>query len=341
MAQARERHLILFAVAALLGGGVLLWTLIEIKNILLVLYVSGLLAIGFSPVIHRFERDFRQLSGRTLPRWVAILLLYLLLAFAIVLVFAIVMPPFVRQVRALWEELPRYFDLLQNALQRPGVISERWTSADMIAQLPNPGAALAQVAGAVKGVAGVVGMIVTVLILPAYLLLESDSLADNFIKLFPRDRRAQVARIMGNVTQKVGAWLGGQLVLSAIIGTSAGIGLWALGVPYFYVFAVLSAIGEMVPVIGPIVSSIPAVLVGFSVSIHTGAFVAIYFIVQQFLENHFIVPRVMQQQVGVSAVTVIVALLVGTELLGFAGALLAVPTAAIVQVLVKEYLERE
>ena len=341
MPQPRERQLILFAVAALLGGGVLLWTLVEIKSVVLVLYVSGLLAIGFSPIVRRFERDTRLLTRRTLPRWAAILLLYLLLGLAIVLVFAIVMPPFVRQVRALWEELPRYFDMAQDALQRAGVLGERWTSADVIAQLPNPGAAVAQVAGALKGVFGVVGMIVTVLILPAYLLLEADSLAANFIKLFPRDRRSQIARLMGSVTEKVGAWLSGQLLLSAIIGTSAGIGLWALGVPYFYVFAVLSAVGEMVPVIGPIVSSIPAVLVGFSVSIHTGVFVAIYFIVQQFLENHFIVPRVMQQQVGVSAVTVIVALLVGTELLGFAGALLAVPTAAIVQVLVKEYLERE
>lgn len=341
MPPARERHLILFAVAALLGGGVLLWVLIEIKSVLLVLYVSGLLAIGFSPVVRRFERDFRQVTRRTLPRWVAILLLYLLLGLAITLVFAIVMPPFVRQVRALWQELPRYFDLAQDALQRAGVISERWTSADAIAQLPNPGAALAKVAGALKGVFGVIGMLVTVLILPAYLLLESDSLAANFIRLFPRDRRAQVARVMGNVTEKVGAWLGGQLLLSGIIGTSAAIGLWALGVPYFYVFAVVSAIGEMVPVIGPIVSSIPAVLVGFSVSVHTGVLVAVYFIIQQFLENHFIVPRVMQQQVGVSAVTVIVALLVGSELLGFAGALLAVPSAAILHVLVKEYLERE
>ena len=341
MAQARERHLILFAVAALLGGGVLLWTLIEIKSVLLVIYVSGLLAMGFSPAIRRFERDYRQLTKRTLPRWVSILLLYLLLGLAVVLIFAIVLPPFLRQVRALWQELPHYFDMAQDALQRAGVLSERWTSADVIAQLPNPGAAVAQVAGALKGVFGVVGMIVTVLILPAYLLLEADALAANFIKLFPRDRRTQVSRIMTNVTAKVGAWLSGQLLLSAIIGTSAAIGLMAIGVPYFYVFAVLSAVGEMVPVIGPVVSSIPAVLVGFSVSIHTGVFVAIYFIVQQFLENHFIVPRVMQQQVGVSAVTVIVALLIGTEMLGFAGALLAVPSAAIVQVLVKEYLERE
>src|SRR5262245_47284560 len=341
MPHARERHLILFAVAALLGAGLLVWTLIEIKSVLLVLYVSGLLAIGFSPIIRRFERDFRQLTGRKAPRWLAILLLYLLVGLGITLVLAIVMPPFVRQVAALWLELPHYLDMAQAALQRAGLLSARWTSADVIAQLPNPGEVLAKVAGALKSVFGVIGMIVTVLILPAYLLLEADSLAAGFIKLFERDRRPQVARVMGNVTDKVGAWLGGQLVLSAIIGTSAAIGLWALGVPYFYVFAVLSAIGEMVPVIGPIVSSIPAVLVGFSVSIHTGVFVAVYFIVQQFLESHFIVPRVMQQQVGVSAVTVIVALLVGSQLLGFAGALLAVPTAAIVQVLVKEYLERE
>lgn len=341
MPHARERHLILFAVAALLGGGLLLWTLVEIKGVLLVLYVSGLLAIGFSPIINRFERDFRQLTKRRLPRWVSIVLLYFGLGLMVVLLVAIVVPPFVRQARALWDDLPRYFDMAQNALQRAGVIGERWTSADVISRLPNPGIALAQVGGALKGFAGVVGTIVTVLVLPAYLLLESDSLAANFIKLFPRDRRPQISRLMSTVTDKVGAWLAGQLVLSGIIGTSAAIGLWLLGVPYFYVFAVLSAVGEMVPVIGPIVSSIPAVLVGFSVSIHTGAFVAIYFVVQQFLENHFIVPRVMQQQVGVSAVTVIVALLVGTELLGFAGALLAVPTAAIVQVLVKEYLERE
>ncbi len=221
MPQARERHLILFAVAVLLGGGLLLWTLVEIKSVLLVLYVSGLLAIGFSPMVRRFERDFRLLTRRTLPRWVAILLLYLGLGLVIVLVVAIVMPPFIRQVRALWDELPRYFDMAQDALQRAGVISERWTSADVIARLPNPSVALTQVGGAIKGVAGVIGIFFTVLILPAYLLLESESLAANFIKLFPRDRRAQVARLMSTVTDKVGAWLSGQLLLSGIIGTSA------------------------------------------------------------------------------------------------------------------------
>ena len=337
----RERHLILFAVTSLLLGVVLLWTLYLIRDVLLVLYVSALLAIGFSPIVARFERGYRWTTKRRLPRWAGILLLYVGLLVVVAIVIAIVVPPFVAQARALWLELPRYFDLAQDALVRAGVMGDRWTSADIRARLPNPGLAFAGVLGVLRTAAGVAATVVTVVVLPYYMLLESESLGANFIKVFARERRPRVARVLETMTAKVGAWLGGQLLLSMIIGTSAAIGLWLLGVPYFYVFAVLAAIGELIPVVGPIVAAIPAVLVSFSVSIHTGVFVAIYFTAQQSLENHFIVPRVMQKQVGLSAVTVIVALLIGTELLGIAGALLAVPSAAIVKVLVEEYLERE
>jgi predicted PurR-regulated permease PerM len=337
----RERHLILFAVTALLLGVVFLWTLYLIREVLLVLYVSGLLAVGFSPIVARFERGYRMTTKRRLPRWAGILLLYIGLLLVVAIVFAIVVPPFVAQARALWLDMPKYLDLAQDALVHAGIMGERWTSADIVARLPDPGLAFAGVLGVLRTAAGIAATIVTVIVLPYYILLESESLGRSFIKLFARERRPRVARVLETVTVKVGAWLGGQLFLSMIIGTSSAIGLWLLGVPYFYVFAVLAALGELIPVVGPIVAAIPAVLVGFSVSIHTGIFVAVYFTAQQSLENHFIVPRVMQKQVGVSAVTVIVALLIGTELLGIVGALLAVPTAAIVQVLFEEYLERE
>jgi len=337
----RERQLILFAVAALLGGIVFLWALYLMRDVLLVLYVSGLLAIGFSPLVRRFERGFGRRGRLGLPRWAAIFALYVGLLVIVGLAIAVVLPPFVRQARALWLDLPRYIDMVQGALVRAGLMSSEWTSADLIAHLPNPGFAVAQIVGALQSVAGVAGTVVTVVILPYYLLLESDALGHTFIKVFAHERRPQVARVAESMTQKVGAWLGGQLLLSVIIGISTAIGLWLLGVPYFYVFAVIAAFGELIPVVGPILAAIPAVLVAFSVSAQTGVFVAAYFGLQQFLENQFIVPRVMEKQVGVSAVTVIVALLIGTQLLGIAGALLAVPSAAIVQVLAQEYLERE
>ena len=92
----------------------------------------------------------------------------------------------------------------------------------------------------------------------------------------------------------------------------------------------------MIPVVGPILSAIPAVAVAFTVSVKTALFVILFFIIQQQFENHVLVPKVMQRQVGVSPVTVIVALLIGGKLLGILGAILAVPTAAILQVLFAE-----
>jgi len=144
-----------------------------------------------------------------------------------------------------------------------------------------------------------------------------------------------------DITLKVSAWLGGQLFLGAIIGSSSALGLWLIGVPFFYVLALISGVGELIPVVGPILSAIPAVLVASTVSLKAALFVIIFFIVQQQVENHLLVPKIMARQVGVSAVTVIVSLLIGGKLLGILGAVLAVPTAAILQVLFSELTNKE
>ena len=117
---------------------------------------------------------------------------------------------------------------------------------------------------------------------------------------------------------------------------TSAIGLGLMGVPYFFVLAVIAGIGEMIPMVGPLLSAIPAVAVAFTVSPGLALGVAVFFLVQQVLENNVLVPKVMSQQVGLSAVTVIVALVIGSALLGLVGALLAVPTAAILQVLFEE-----
>src|SRR5690606_36213872 len=109
-----------------------------------------------------------------------------------------------------------------------------------------------------------------------------------------------------------------------------------LGVPYFYVLALIAAIGEMIPVVGPLLAAIPAIIVAFSVSPAVALGVTVFFVAQQQFENHILVPRVMERQVGVSAVVVIVSLLIGGSLLGIVWAILAVPTAAILQVLIEE-----
>jgi predicted PurR-regulated permease PerM len=117
--------------------------------------------------------------------------------------------------------------------------------------------------------------------------------------------------------------------------------LWALGVPFFYVLALISGVGEMIPIVGPILAAIPAIAVASTVSLKTVIFVIIFFVVQQQLENHILVPKIMSRQVGVSPVTVIMALLIGGSLLGVVGAILAIPTAAILQVVAGELMSEE
>jgi predicted PurR-regulated permease PerM len=114
-----------------------------------------------------------------------------------------------------------------------------------------------------------------------------------------------------------------------------------MGVPYFYVLALISAVGELVPVVGPIIAAVPAIAVGFTQSVPLGIGVAVFFLIQQQIEGNVLTPKVMERQVGVSAATVIVALLVGNALLGVVGAVLAIPSAAIVKVAFDELLREE
>ena len=326
--------------ATLLAGVVVLWTLYSIRGALLVIYVSGLLAIGFSPVVRWLERQHLVSKGG-MPRWAAILVLYFGFLAALAILLAIVLPPLVAQGTQLSQELPNDILGLQRILTHYRLLDHRWTLDEVLKTSPSPGAAVTVLFGALQSVIGTIGTVVAILVLPYYLLVEADSLQAGLLKLFPPERRPWVARVTGDAMVKVGAWLGSQLLLSAVIGVTASIGLWLLGVPYFYVLGLLAALGEFVPIMGPIVAAIPAVLVGLSLSVHTAIFVAAYFGVQQFIEGNVFVPKIMQRQVGVSAWSVIVALLIGTELLGVVGAVLAVPSAAIVQVFLQEYLERE
>lgn len=335
------KSLILWAIAMVFLAVVVFWCAYLVRGVLLLIYCSMLLAIGFSPIVRLIERQtLLPIGSARFPRWFAILILYLAIIGVITLIGFLVVPPLVHQAQSLWNALPGMFESAQQFLISKGLIAEHLTLREAVAKTPGTGGdAAGAIAGAVINVVGGIFGIVTILILTFYLLVESASLRDTFLRLFPRAQRLRVHQAGHEVTVKVSAWLGGQLLLGAIIGSSSAIGLWGLGIPFFYVLALLSGIGELIPVVGPFLSAIPALAVAASVSLDKVAFVAIFFIVQQQFENHLLVPRIMSKQVGVSAVTVIIALLIGGSLLGIVGALLAVPTAAILQVITTEVLK--
>ena len=313
------------------------WALWEVSGALVLVYISALMAIGLSPLVNAIER--KRLMRQQVPRWAAILVIYLCIIGAIIGVGILVIPAIVTQARDLATELPRLLHQGQQWLINHGLLTREISAQEAVKQTATSSGAqdtIGLIATAVWGFVGGVFGVITMLVLAFYLMVDSGGLVTVFVRLFPRDKRAQVESACRRVTNKVSAWLGGQLLLAGIIGSTAALGLFLMGVPFFYVLALIAGIGEMIPIVGPILSAVPAIAVALSVKPALALGVIVFFFAQQQLENHLLVPKIMQRQVGISPVFVIIALLIGGSLLGVIGAILAVPTAAILQVVFQE-----
>ena len=329
----QRRGLALWIIVMSALTALLLWAAYLARGVLLLIYVSALLAVGLGPLVRRIEGWKLPLGGtRRVPRGLAILLIYVVAIGAVAAVAVMVLPSLVDQAGQLWTALPEMFDRAQQYLVSRGLLSRPLTAGEAFDRATIGPSAVDTVIGAASSVVGGVFGLLTILILTFYFLLESGSLFQTFVGLFPRSRRGTIRSASTEITEKVSAWLIGQLMLMAIIGITAAIGLGLLGVPYFYVMALIAAVGELIPVVGPILAAIPAIAVSLNESIGMAVSVAIFFFIQQQVENHVLVPKIMERQVGVSAVMVIIALLIGAALMGLPGAILAIPTAAILQV---------
>lgn len=329
------RALIRYALVGVAFTVAIFWMVYQVRGTLLLIYVAALVAIGLLPIVAAIQNHPR--TPRNMPRWAAILVIYALFIGFVVAVAMLVFPPLIAQARQLWAEMPDLWETARGWLIDRGMLSQEVSIRDAVENAQSTGTdAVGALFGAIWSVVGGVFGLVTILILAFYLMVDAENIVRVFLTLFPRGRRQRVHEACERVSTKVSAWLGGQLLLAGIIGSSAALVLWLMGVPYFYVLALVAGIGETIPIVGPVLSAIPAIIVGFTVSPQMGAGVALFFFVQQQVENHLLVPRVMARQVGVSAVVVIVALLLGGSLLGIVGAILAVPTAAILQVLLQE-----
>ena len=331
------RALIRYALVSATVTVALVWLLYLVRDTLLLIYVAGLIAVGLSPLVDRIEQQ-RLIRQKRVPRWAAILSLYVVLFTVVGLFVMLMVPPLASQASDFLTAAPDLLSRGQQWLIDRGILTRAITISEAVRQAPAGSDAVGTVLSAIWGFVGGVFGVVTILIVAFYLLIDADNLVRAMVRLFPRQERARVRDAFRRAGEKVSAWLAGQLLLGAIIGTTAAIGLWIRGVPYFYVVALIAGIGELIPIVGPLLSAIPAIVVAFSVSPASALGVAVFFFLQQQVENHVLVPKVMSRQVGISPVLVIMALLIGGSLLGLVGAILAVPTAAILQVLLQELL---
>ena len=307
------------------------------REALMLIYISALIAMGFSPLVGLIQRPSH---GRIrLSRTFAILAIYLTIIGALVLVALAVVPPAIAQGRELWARVPELFDDFQRFLIRYRLMTRPVTLQEAVLNAPagSGGNAVSSALFAISSLIGGVFGVVTILILSFYLLIEAEPLFHYLIRFVPADKRAQVGAAARESVLKVSAWLRAQLTLAGVMGVFAAVGLGLMGEPYFYVIALIAAIGETIPIVGPIIGGVTAVAVAVATSPRLAVTVGIYFFILHQLESNILVPKIMERRVGVSPVAVLIALLVGGALLGLIGAILAIPTAAILAVFVEEF----
>jgi predicted PurR-regulated permease PerM len=190
--------------------------------------------------------------------------------------------------------------------------------------------------GVLRSAATAFFSVLTVVILTIYLLLDFPRIEDGALRLVARSRREQARRIIDVIFARISGYLLGQLSVSVIAGVAAMIALAAIGLPYWLPLAIWVGFAAVIPMVGATIGAIPAVIVAFFASPVKGLITVAYFFAYQQTENSFIHPRVMRQAVDISPPAVILSALIGASLLGFVGALLAIPLAASLKALTQE-----
>ena len=298
------------------------------RHVLILIFIAAIVAAGIAPVVQRVRIAVRFYFHRTIRRGTAVAIVYFPFVVLVLVILIVVVPQLVFETRSLGAQLPA---LIEQNILTP---LERFLPVAAIRTYLHDGIKVpaSNVFGVVRVTATVVASFIAVLFMIVYMLIDAERLRNLLLLIFRPDVRADRQRVLTRIARRLTSWLSGQLILSAIMGGAIFISLLLLRIPYALPLAILAMLGEMVPVIGPIVATTPALAIAILHSPWQFWSVLILAIVLQKIENFLIVPRVMSRKVRISPLAVFIAFMIGGTLLGVIGALLAVPVAAIVHV---------
>jgi len=310
---------IVFTVFFLLG----LWFLYQIRQIILTLFVSLILMSALNPTVNKLEH-------LRLPRWLAIMIIYILTFGGIGLILAIIIPSLIDQTELF---ITRISPLIKNI----GLSGLNIDSSIITAQISQLGSVPANLLKFIIGVFSNIVGIFALMVITFYLLVERKNLDKYLMVLFGEGQEQKAKDLVDKIEKRLGGWVRGEFILMTTIGVMTYVGLRLLGIEVALPLAILAALLEIVPNIGPIISAIPAILVCIAISpVMVLGVAALYFFVQQ-SENSFVVPKVMQKTVGVNPLVTILSLAVGAKIGGVLGAILAVPMVLVIQVVASEF----
>jgi predicted PurR-regulated permease PerM len=303
-----------------------------VRDVLLVIYVSALFAVVLSPIVQLIGRI--RVGHRRPGHGAALLILIFIFAGVMTLFVAFAMPPVFHDARSMAADWPSRMTALNARLHAIPFFDD----VDLSHVQDNLSGLFGGALGFFKGVAGGLAGLCTGIILTAYFIIDGKRVFDWSMTLMPIDQRDRLTRALLRADGKLRNWLVGQGLLMLCLGVCSGIVFGLLHVRYFYVLAAFAALTNIVPVVGALASLALASLVAAFDSWEKLLGVLIFYAIYYQFENAFLAPRIMKSTVDLPPLGVITALMIGGALAGILGALVAVPTAALIAVLVDEYL---
>lgn len=310
-----------------------IWLLLQIWHIFLLVFVAFFLAMALLPLVLRLKQW-------GLPYVASVGVISLALVGAIVGFFALIVPPLIDQIQNLVDNAGTYADSFQRILQRYPAVDQRVQELrDNPPKISGSSLPWDKVLSLSTGIAGGITNVTFVLILTIYLLLEGERTWRYISRYFTPRLRFRLRRSFPEILQVVSGYMRGQIVTSVLFGIFVFILLTATGVPQPMLLAVLAAIFDAVPIIGVPIATIPALLLAATVSIPTMLFVLAGYVIYQQFENYLLVPRVFGNALEVSSISILLGILIGGQLLGILGTLLALPITAAIPVLERVWNE--
>jgi len=318
------------------GLGVLCYLAWLLRHVLLLLFVSALAAVVLTPIVRATSQV--RIGNRRPFRGKAILILLLAVAAALTAFGFLAFPPVIRDLNEAGKEMPQRLPVFLEKLKHVPFANQVNTEAVSEKVQDFVSNAATYLLLSIKNWAGAIFSIAMGLILTVYFILEGDIAYRWFLSFLPPSKRARLDAALQRSDTRMGQWLLGQGSLMLILGIASTVVYAGLNVRYAYALGVFTGLLNIIPVVGSAISIAVALLVAAVDSWGRVIGVAIFYVVWVQVENSFLIPRIMGTRVGLPGLSILVALLIGSELGGVLGAIVSVPTAVLVSVLIDEYL---
>lgn len=331
-----------FKISILLLG---LYVIVKVMPIYFPILIAMVLAFVLNPLVNYISRIEFGTRKRHIGRSLAVLCAFLIMTLLLLIVGAFVLLPFIHEFDKFIIDLPKLIAKIQSVAidiqQRASVLDFPANINTLIEQTIAGAASFSadlarRLLQAAFGFASSIVELVVVPVLAYYFLKDWSILKDKIISLFTVDSRVKVRKIIEEMATVISAYIRGQVIISIIIGLFVFSGMYLLGVDYPLVLGLLAAATESIPIIGPIIGSVPAIMLAYLISPLLAFKVIIFYITVQLIENHIVVPNIMGHTIDLHPVIVIISLLIGSQLWGIIGMMLAVPAAAILRVLIRQ-----